>query len=228
MIGFVLIHCQIAKAQITECEKIKYTTVPIEIVAEGTAMNRLPSGSLATPSVVNVPANQFYRSADGKTTVLYKNTAKHSVTKANLFFGFAQEHVVKVNDVSTKTLYRYNPPINRELRVERSNFAHSYTREKTENGETTIDTVHSAYNYRGSGTMVVDGCSFEIENFEIDSVFFKNDTLISSTNWTMAYSVALGASLSNEILNFDANRVLQSIVIYRAKTVKTEFVPIEY
>lgn len=134
---------------------------------------------------------------------------------------------MKSEDGDKKTEYRYDPPINRELRVGQSDFEVDVTRERTRNGETTIELIHSSYNYKSRGTVVIGKCSYEIENFEITFGTIRDGKLVGSSNWKMAYSVPLATALSNEILTFDANRVLQSIVRYDAKTVTTDFVPIQ-
>lgn len=227
MMGFALVQFGAAAAQTAECDKIKYTNVPIEITAKGAAMNRLSSGVLATDSPINIPPNQIYRDEFGSAVALSRTGPQKSYAKTDLLFGFVQKHVIDLESGDKVTEYRYDPPIKGELRTNRADFGLDATRETTQNGETTTETIHATYNYISSGTVVIGACSYEVENFEINSGVFKGDQLVSSTNWKMAYSVPLKASLSNEILNFDANRVLLSIVRYNAKTVTTDFVPIK-
>lgn len=89
-IGFALIQCASAQAQTAECDKIKYTTIPIEVTSKGASMNRLSSGVLATDSVVSIPPAQIYRDNSGTTIVFTKGVAKDIYAKNTLLFGFVQ------------------------------------------------------------------------------------------------------------------------------------------
>lgn len=214
-----------AAAQSADCDKIKYSTVPIEMRPEGTAMNRMSSGSLATESVMRLPPIQLYRNPNGTAVAVSNAQPGNHYTKTTLKFGFAMEQIARLDAGERKISYEYNIPINHDLKTDRHDFDMDHTREKFQNRETTREEIRASYKYRGSGTAVIEACSYEVDHFELSFGVYRDKQLISSTNWRLAYSPQLFTSLSSEILNFDANRVLQSIVRYDTKSVTADFVP---